>query len=87
MIRDMGKKVQKFDTSMEEIMEKLQLSAAKMDEAEKEFKDKDDDVNAAARRCVLMEGEATVSVEKLATTVMKLALMSKEADNIIKVGR
>merc|ERR1711990_772605 len=58
-----------------------------MDEVEKEFKDKDDDVNAAARRCVLMEGEATVSVEKLATTVMKLALMSKEADNIIKGSR
>merc|ERR1719151_264404 len=58
-----------------------------MDEAEKEFKDKDDDVNAAARRCVLMEGEATVSVEKLVTTVMKLALMSKEADNIIKGAR
>merc|ERR1711953_1045128 len=58
-----------------------------MDEAEKEFKDKDDDVNAAARRVVLMEGEATVSVEKLATTVMKLALMSKEADNIIKGAR
>merc|ERR1719278_1132495 len=58
-----------------------------MDEAEKEFKDKDDDVNAAARRCVLMKGEATVSVEKLATTVMKLALMSKEADNIIKGAR
>merc|ERR1719508_686751 len=58
-----------------------------MDEAEKEFKDMDDDVNAAARRCVLMEGEATVSVEKLATTVMKLALMSKEADNIIKGAR
>merc|ERR1712226_1328677 len=53
----------------------------------KEFKDKDDDVNAAARRVVLMEGEATVSVEKLATTVMKLALMSKEADNIIKGAR
>merc|ERR550532_2313748 len=31
--------------------------------------------------------EATVSVEKLATTVMKLALMSKEADNIIKGAR
>merc|ERR1719454_465726 len=58
-----------------------------MDEAEKEFKDKDDDVNAAARRVVLMEGEATVSVEKLATTVMKLAPMSKEADNIIKGAR
>merc|ERR1711990_632768 len=76
-IRDVGKKVQK----------KMTASAAKMDEAEKEFKDKDDDVNAAARRVVLMEGEATVSVEKLATTVMKLALMSKEADNIIKGAR
>merc|ERR1711863_103000 len=86
-IRDTGKKVQKFETNFEEILEKMTSSAAKMDEAEKEFKDKDDDVNAAARRCVLMEGEATVSVEKLATTVMKLALMSKEADNIIKGAR
>merc|ERR1712141_695675 len=86
-IRDTGKKVQKFETSFEEILEKMTASAAKMDEAEKEFKDKDDDVNAAARRVVLMEGEATVSVEKLATTVMKLALMSKEADNIIKGAR
>merc|ERR1712058_103862 len=86
-IRDTGKKVQKFETAFEEILEKMTASAAKMDEAEKEFKDKDDDVNAAARRVVLMEGEATVSVEKLATTVMKLALMSKEADNIIKGAR
>merc|ERR1712226_171141 len=86
-IRDVGKKVQKLETAFEEIQEKTTASAAKMDEAEKEFKDKDDDVNAAARRVVLMEGEATVSVEKLATTVMKLALMSKEADNIIKGAR
>merc|ERR1712055_361887 len=69
-IRDTGKKVQKFETTFEEILEKMTASAAKMDEAEKEFKDKDDDVNAAARRCVLM-----------------LALMSKEADNIIKGAR
>merc|ERR1711909_143340 len=86
-IRDVGKKVQKLETAFEEIQEKMTASAAKMDEAEKEFKDNDDDVNAAARRVVLMEGEATVSVEKLATTVMKLALMSKEADNIIKGAR
>merc|ERR1739844_261948 len=86
-IRDVGKKVPKLETAFEEIQEKMTASAAKMDEAEKEFKDKDDDVNAAARRVVLMEGEATVSVEKLATTVMKLALMSKEADNIIKGAR
>jgi chromosome segregation ATPase len=87
LIRDVGKKVQKFETNFEEIIEKMTASNAKMDEAEKEFKDKDDDVNASARRGVLMEGEATVSVEKLATTVMKLALMSKEADTIIKGAR
>ena len=49
-IRDTGKKVQKFETAFEEILEKMTASAAKMDEAEKEFKDKDDDVNAAARQ-------------------------------------
>merc|ERR1719471_1462094 len=73
---------QKFDTSMEEIMEKLQLSAAKMDEAEKDFKD--EDVNAQNRRVLLLEEESRINVEKLATTVLKLALMSKEADNIVK---
>merc|ERR1711955_94963 len=87
LIRDMGKKVQKFDTSMEEIMEKLQLSAAKMDEAEKDFKDKEEDVNAQNRRVLLLEEEVRIQVEKLATTVMKLAHMSKEADNIIKNAR
>merc|ERR1739847_3211 len=69
---------------MEEIMEKLQLSAAKMDEAEKDFKDKDEDVNAQNRRTLLFEEESRISVEKLATTVMKLAHMSKDADNIVK---
>merc|ERR1719317_680875 len=80
MIRDMGKKVQKFDTSMEEIMEKLQLSAAKMDEAEKDFKDKDEDVNAQNRRVLLLEEESRISV-------MKLAHMSKDANNIVKSCR
>merc|ERR1739844_410935 len=65
-------------------MEKLQLSASKMEEAEKEFKDKDDDVNAAARRCVLMEEEVRINTEKLASTVLKLANMSKDADKIVK---
>jgi len=86
-IRDTGKKVQKLETSMEEICEKLQASAVKMEEAEKEFKDREEDVNASARRVLLMEEEARISVEKLATTVMKLALMSKDADNIIKGAR
>ena len=83
-IRDVGKKVQKFETRMEETMEKLQASSSKMEEAEKEFKDKDDDVNAAARRCVLMEEEVRINTEKLASTVHKLANMSKDPDKIVK---
>merc|ERR1711970_582102 len=59
-------------------------SSSKMDAAESEFKDKEEDVNAQSRRVLLLEQESTISVEKLATTVMKLALMSKEADNIVK---
>merc|ERR1712152_11201 len=49
-----------------------------------EFKDKEDDVNAQSRRTVLMEEEVRISVEKLATTILKLANMSKEADKIVK---
>merc|ERR1719374_321928 len=58
-----------------------------MEEAEKEYKDKEEDVNAASRRCLLMEEETRISTEKLANTVLKLALMSKDADNIIKGSR
>jgi len=83
-IRDTGKKVQKLETNLEETMEKLTGSNSKMEEAEKEFKDKDDEVNGQARRTLLLEDESRISVEKLATTVMKLALMSKDADNIVK---
>merc|ERR1712117_393661 len=83
-IRDTGKRVQKLETGLEEVMEKMMASAAKMDEAEKEFKDKDDDVNAQSRRVLLLEEECRISVEKLATTVYKLANMSKDADQIIK---
>ena len=60
-IRDTGKKVQKFETAFEEILEKMTASAAKMDEAEKEFKDKDDDVNAAARQSPLLRFRRSMS--------------------------
>merc|ERR1712215_215181 len=83
-LRDLGKKVQKFETKMEETMEQLQLSGSKMEEAEKDFKDKDDDVNAQSRRVLLLEEECRISVEKLATIVLKLAVMSKDADTIVK---
>ena len=83
-IRDMSKRTQKLECGLEETMEKLQQSVSKMEEAEKEFKDKDDDVNAQSRRVLLLEEECRISVEKLATTVYKLANMSKDAGQIIK---
>merc|ERR1719180_785431 len=86
-IRDLGKKVNKMETNIEETMEKLQLSSIKMEEAEKEFKDKEEEVNAQNRRVMLLEEESRISVEKLASTIMKLAHMSKDADNIVKSCR
>jgi len=83
-IRDVGKKVQKMETKMEEILEQLQASTSKMEQLDAEYKDKEEDVNAQSRRVLLLENEATIQIEKLATTVLKLALMSKDADNIVK---
>merc|ERR550525_726342 len=65
-------------------MEQLQASNSKMEAAEAEFKDKEEDVNAQSRRVLLLEQECTINIEKLASTVLKLALMSKEADKIVK---
>ena len=43
-------------------MEKLQLSSSKMEEAEKEYKDKEEDVNAQARRVLLLEEEVNIFI-------------------------
>ena len=79
-----GKKVQKYDTAIEETMEKLLLSSSKLEEAEKEFTEKDDDVSNMSRRIMLIEEEGRINEEKMANTVLKLANMSKDADNIVK---
>ena len=83
-IRDVGKKVQKMETKMEEILEQLQASNSKMEQLDAEYKDKEEVVNAQSRRVLLLESECSIQIEKLATTVLKLALMSKDADNIVK---
>ena len=83
-IRDVGKKVQKMETKMEEILEQLQASNSKMEQLDAEYKDKEEDVNAQSRRVLLLESECSIQIEKLASTVLKLALMSKDADNIVK---
>jgi len=86
-IRDMSKKVQKLEVAMDETLEKLVATTSKEEEADKEFKDKEQDVNTAARRLILLEEEARNSEVKLAACTVKVAQMSKEADRIIKEAR
>jgi len=86
-IRDFSKKVQKLEVAMDETLEKLTSSSSKLEEAEKEFKDKEQDVNTAARRVILLEEEARNSEQKLAACSIKVATMSKEADKIIREAR
>ena len=84
-IRDLGKKVAKLDTRMEETVEALQQSGARLEEAEAEFKDKEDEVGVQARRATLLEEETRASEEKMAGAILRLAVLSKDADNIVKV--
>ena len=61
-LRDLSKKVQKFESRVEETMEALQASAATMESAENSFNDIDDDVNAQTRRIMLLEEECFIQV-------------------------
>merc|ERR1712214_81707 len=55
-----------------------------LEEKEKHFKEVEADVAALSRRIMLMEEEAKKSEQNLADTVTKLALSSKEADQVLK---
>merc|ERR1711962_748502 len=94
---DLYKKINEYETAAKEangISDKYDAEirdmgkkVAKMEEAEKEYKDKEEDVNAQARRVLLLEEEVRISIEKLATTILKLANMSKDADKVVKSAR
>jgi len=86
-IRDFSKKVQKLECSMDECLESLVSTGQKEEEADKQFKDKEQEVNTAARRLILLEEEARNSEVKLANCTIKVATTSKEADKIIKEAR
>merc|ERR1712212_929100 len=79
-IRDFGKKVQNLEMSYDETNDKLTKATESLEEADKQFKD----VEALTRRIMLMEEEDKKAAEQLCTTVTKLALMSKSADNVMK---
>merc|ERR1712126_762326 len=83
-IRDLGKKIQTYEVEFDETNDKLTKVLATYEEKEKEFKNAEEDVGALSRRVMLMEEGAKKADTSLAETVTKLAMMSKDADAILK---
>merc|ERR1712228_339124 len=83
-IRDYGKKVQQLEIGFDETNDKLTKATESLEEADKQFKEVESDVAALSRRIMLMEEEDKKSAEVLCNTVTKLALTSKNADNVLK---
>jgi len=83
-IRDYGKKVQTLEIGYDETNDKLQKATESLEEADKQFKEVEGDVAALTRRIMLMEEEDKKSADVLCTTITKLALTSKSADNVLK---
>ena len=83
-IRDYGKKVHGFEIEFDETNDKLNKALESLEEKEKHLKEVEADIAALTRRIMLMEEEAKKSEQTLADTVTKLAVSSKDADNIMK---
>jgi len=83
-IRDYGKKVQNLEIGYDETNDKLTKATESLEEADKQFKEVEGDVAALTRRIMLMEEEDKKSADTLCTTITKLALTSKSADNVLK---
>merc|ERR1711909_52686 len=83
-IRDFGKKVQALEIGYDETNDKLTKATESLEEAEKQFKEVESDVAALSRRIMLMEEEDKKAAETLCSTITKLAVTSKAADNVLK---
>merc|ERR1712013_64883 len=83
-IRDYGKKVQSLEMAYDETNDKVVKATEQYGEADKTFKEVEADVGALTRRIMLMEEEDKKSADNLCTTVTKLAITSKNADNVMK---
>jgi len=83
-IRDYGKKVQALEIAYDETNDKVTKASESFLEADKTFKEVEGDVGALTRRIMLMEEEDKKSADTLCTTITKLALTSKAADNVLK---
>jgi len=83
-IRDLGKKIQNLEMGYDETNDKLTKASESLEEADKQFKEVESDVAALTRRIMLMEEEDKKSADNLCQTITKLALTSKNADQILK---
>merc|ERR1712066_1074303 len=83
-IRDYGKKVHGFEIEFDETTDKLNKALAAYEEKDKTHREVEADIAALSRRIMLMEEEAKKAETTLATTVTKLAITSKNADQILK---
>merc|ERR1712193_17467 len=83
-IRDLGKKVQNLEMGYDETNDKLTKASESLEEADKQYKEVESDVAALTRRIMLMEEEDKKSADNLCNTVTKLAITSKNADQILK---
>merc|ERR1712073_259017 len=82
-IRDLGKKVQNLEMGYDETNDKLTKASESLEEADKQYKEVESDVAALTRRIMLVE-EDKKSADNLCNTVTKLAITSKNADQILK---
>jgi len=83
-IRDLGKKIQNLEMGYDETNDKLTKASESLEEADKQFKEVESDVAALTRRIMLMEEEDKKSADNLCNTITKLAITSKNADQILK---
>merc|ERR1712110_868516 len=83
-IRDLGKKIQNREMNYDETSDKLTKASESLEEADKQHKEVESDVAALTRRIMLMEEEDKKSADNLCQTVTKLAITSKNADQILK---
>merc|ERR1712013_63711 len=83
-IRDFGKKVHSYEIEFDETTDKLNKANEQFEEKDKSHREVEGDIAALTRRIMLMEEEAKKAEMTLANTVTKLAISSKEADDVLK---
>merc|ERR1712037_440801 len=79
-----GKKIQNLEMNYDETNDKLTKATESLEEADKQHKEVESDVAALTRRIMLMEEEDKKSADNLCQTITKLAVTSKNADQILK---